>query len=52
MDGRKLEFPDNTFDLVSFVGVVHHKEDEIIKDCLMEVKRVIRSTGHLLWQSR
>src|SRR5689334_16567236 len=33
MDGRKLEFRDNSFDIVSFIGVVHHMEDEIIEAC-------------------
>lgn len=49
MDGRKLEFQDGAFDIVSFIGVVHHIDDEIIRDCLQEVKRVLKSTGYLLW---
>jgi len=49
MDGRKLEFPDHSFDVVSFIGVVHHMDDEIIKACLQEVKRVLKPTGYLLW---
>lgn len=49
MDGRKLEFPDQSFDIVSFIGVVHHMEDEIIKACLQEVKRVLKPAGYLLW---
>jgi len=48
MDGRQLEFPDQSFDIVSFVGVVHHMEDEIIKACLQEVKRVLKPMGYML----
>jgi ubiquinone/menaquinone biosynthesis C-methylase UbiE len=48
MDGRKLEFPDKSFDIVSFVGVIHHMEDEVIRDCLQEVRRVLKSAGYLL----
>jgi len=49
MDGRKLEFPDQSFDVVSFIGVVHHMEDDEIKACLQEVKRVLKPLGYLLW---
>ena len=49
MDGRELEFPDKSFDIVSFIGVVHHMEDDVIKACLQEVKRVLKPAGYLIW---
>lgn len=49
MDGRQLEFPDQSFDIVSFVGVVHHMDDKIISACLQEVARVLKPGGHLFW---
>lgn len=48
MDGRQLDFPDDSFDLVSFIGVLHHMEDAIAKACLEEVHRVIKPSGYLL----
>ena len=48
MDGRNLDFPDDSFDLVSFIGVLHHMDDAVAKACLEEVHRVIKPTGHLI----
>jgi ubiquinone/menaquinone biosynthesis C-methylase UbiE len=47
MDGRKLEFENNTFDIVIFAGVVHHMDNEIISDCLAQVRRVLKPEGHV-----
>jgi len=45
MDGRKLDFADDEFDLVSFIGVLHHMDDATAKACLEEVHRVIKPSG-------
>lgn len=48
MDGRKLEFPDHFFDIVMFVGVLHHMDNETAEACLKEVRRTLKPTGFLL----
>lgn len=48
MDARKMEFEDEKFDVVIFNGVMHHMEDELIADCLNDVKRVLKSDGVVL----
>ena len=48
MDGRKLAFENNSFDVVLFVGVLHHMNDELIHDCLKEIHRVVRPEGVVL----
>lgn len=48
MDGRKLEFPDHFFDIVMFVGVLHHMDDQTAEACIKEVRRTLRPTGLLL----
>jgi SAM-dependent methyltransferase len=39
-DGRRLPFPDNTYDVVMFVDVLHHTEDPVAM--LAEAARVTR----------
>lgn len=46
MDGAKLDFPDNSFDLVIASDVLEHIEDETA--ALREWHRVLRPEGHLL----
>lgn len=46
MDAHKLEFPDNTFDLVVGRAILHHMEFRI---AMQEVKRVLRKGGYALF---
>jgi ubiquinone/menaquinone biosynthesis C-methylase UbiE len=48
MDARRLDFPDASFDVVLFVGVLHHLEDGLIRDCLRDIRRVLRPGGVVL----
>ena len=48
MDARQLQFPDQSFDIVLFVGALHHMHDDIIKDCFKEIHRVLRPDGVVL----
>lgn len=42
MDARTLEFQSGFFDIVLFTGVLHHMDDRLIRDCLREVRRVLK----------
>ena len=46
MDASKLDFPDNTFDMVFNFGIIHHIPNW--KDCLNELKRVLKKDGELI----
>jgi len=48
MDGRALDFPDQFFDRVFLLGVLHHMNDATARDCLKEVRRVLNPSGYLL----
>lgn len=48
MDARHMEFPNATFDVAMFVGVMHHMDDALVKDCLREVSRVLKPEGCVL----
>ena len=48
MDGRDLSFENATFDVVSFVGVLHHMDDDTAGRSLSEAKRVLKNTGVLI----
>jgi ubiquinone/menaquinone biosynthesis C-methylase UbiE len=48
MDARQLSFADNSFDVVMFIGVLHHMDDQLIKDCLKDIRRVLRRDGVVL----
>jgi ubiquinone/menaquinone biosynthesis C-methylase UbiE len=48
MDARSLAFPSTSFDLVLFIAALHHMEDGLVRDCLAEVRRVIRGDGIVL----
>ena len=39
-DGKTIPFPDNSFDIVSFIDVLHHTDN--ITDLLAEAKRVAK----------
>jgi SAM-dependent methyltransferase len=47
--GHELPFPDDTFDLVYSVAVMHHVADpELVRRTLAEMVRVTRPAGHVL----
>jgi ubiquinone/menaquinone biosynthesis C-methylase UbiE len=48
MDARAMSFPDGTFDLAMFVGVMHHMDDALVKACLKEVSRVLKPGGQVI----
>jgi ubiquinone/menaquinone biosynthesis C-methylase UbiE len=48
MDARALTFRDNSFDLITAIATLHHMSDELINDCLKEVRRVLRADGIVL----
>jgi SAM-dependent methyltransferase len=48
MDARALEFDDDSFDVVMFVGALHHMDDGIVRDCFASIRRVLRPTGVVL----
>jgi ubiquinone/menaquinone biosynthesis C-methylase UbiE len=48
MDARRMSFPDKTFDLAMFIGVIHHMDDELVKGCLNEVSRVLKANGRVI----
>lgn len=47
-DARRLDFASESFDLAMFVGVMHHMDDQLIRDCLTEVRRVLKRDGRLI----
>ena len=46
MDASKLDFPDEYFDAVFDFGIIHHIPNW--KDCINEIKRVLKSKGQLI----
>jgi len=48
MDARKMSFPEDSFDLAMFIGVMHHMDDDLVKSCLKEVSRVLRKNGRVI----
>ena len=48
MDARNLDFEDNFFDIVIFNGVLHHMDDQLVQDCMIDVGRVLKPDGKLL----
>jgi len=48
MDARRMAFDDASFDVALFVGVLHHMDDRLARDCLMETRRVVEPGGRLL----
>ena len=48
MDARAMEFPDNRFDIIMFVGALHHMPNDVIEDCFGQIRRVLRPEGVVL----
>ena len=48
MDGRELKFSAQSFDVVLFVGALHHMDPETVRACFKEIKRVLRDDGVVL----
>lgn len=48
MDGTNLKFLDDKFDIVSFIGVLHHMDDATAVACIKEAHRVLKPSGVLL----
>jgi len=48
MDARHITFANDSFDVAMFVGVLHHMDDRLIRDCLAEVRRVLKPGGRLV----
>lgn len=48
MDARHMEFRERSFDRVLFVGVLHHMDDALARDILVDVHRVLRDEGRVL----
>jgi ubiquinone/menaquinone biosynthesis C-methylase UbiE len=46
MDASNLDFPDNQFDAIFDFGIIHHIPNW--KDCLKELKRVLKPNGELI----
>lgn len=45
MDATDLKFPDNKFDFVFIVSILHHMSDKKVKAALDEMKRVCKKNG-------
>jgi ubiquinone/menaquinone biosynthesis C-methylase UbiE len=48
MDARDMTFDASRFDVVLFVGALHHMDNTIIKSCFREIRRVLRDDGVVL----
>lgn len=48
MDARHLTFEPRRFDVVSFIGVLHHMDDDTASQSLAEARRVLADGGALL----
>jgi len=48
MDARRLQFAEESFDRVLFMGAMHHMSDDLVRECLREVRRVLRPDGRVL----
>ncbi len=46
MDASRLDFPDKQFDVIFDFGIIHHIPNW--KDCLKEIKRVLKPDGELI----
>jgi ubiquinone/menaquinone biosynthesis C-methylase UbiE len=46
MDAAKLEYPDNSFDIIFDFGIIHHIPNW--RDCILELARVSKDGGYLL----
>ncbi|MBI2480781.1 MAG: class I SAM-dependent methyltransferase [Planctomycetia bacterium] len=51
MDARQLAFDAETFDACFVAGVFHHLSDEIAREVLSEISRVLKRSGKLvIWE--
>jgi ubiquinone/menaquinone biosynthesis C-methylase UbiE len=48
MDARSLLFPDSSFDVIMFIAALHHMDDGLVRDCMRQIRRVIRRDGVVL----
>lgn len=48
MDATKLDFPDNSFDYILIMAILHHLDDDKINQVLSEAKRVLGLGGKAL----
>lgn len=48
MDGRRLAFGEEHFDVVMFTGTLHHMDDHLAGECLKEARRVLKDEGVVL----
>jgi SAM-dependent methyltransferase len=48
MDARRMTFEPASFDVAMFVGVIHHMDDDRVRDCLTEVRRVVAPGGRVI----
>ena len=46
--GERLPFPEATFDAVLSVTMLHHLPDQTRRQCIFEIRRVLRPGGRLL----
>lgn len=47
-DARKLDLPDARFDQVLIFGLLHHLDDDAVREVLRETRRVLAPGGHAL----
>lgn len=48
MNATQLNFQNIKFDFALFNGVLHHMDDDLIKNCLKNLKTVLKKGGHIL----
>lgn len=48
MDAARLEFPDDSFDYILIMAILHHLDNDKINQVLSEAKRVIKPGGKIL----
>lgn len=48
MDATDLKFPNNSFDYILIMAILHHLDDRAMNKVLSEAKRVLRPGGKLL----
>jgi ubiquinone/menaquinone biosynthesis C-methylase UbiE len=48
MDARHMAFPDDSFDICMFNGVLHHMDDDLSKAIFLDLKRVLKPDGVIL----
>lgn len=46
-NASKLQFNDESFDFVHSVGLIEHYKDVVIKEMILEMKRVVKKRGYI-----